>query len=560
MNGLMPRVFISYRRQDSPSATGRLADNLKDHFGSAQIFRDIEAIEPGADFTESLNAALNSCAVLIAIIGPHWLSATDKKGQRRLDDPNDWTRKEIEIALSRNIRVIPVLVDGAMMFDADDLPSELKPLAKRQAYELTNKHWSHDITELIATIDLILSITDGGPIQTGKSNYLKNVKVIVAMCLLFSGLGSWAWFYWTSPSQVAILDQEQTRTILAKGSEELVSLINNLRLTNGGYAWHHNEDGTDAWTSAQCLSALLLSKDATLDPESLNQSFAYIRTVSEEGGWAVRVKGRPSTEANAWVGLAYVLRLSHAPIESVDERAKVLNELKIIYREMIGRQSEQGGWSSFKTTYSNTIAFAPYATDMALMFLLQLKHSNLLPKEHNELDQKIRKGLNWILLEYVSGLTGWEERKDEGLQRELTTLHLALITMGKRYGFLSFEADKGYREARRAWIERALKASGERGVLEFSRIRQIQGVFDANGKYIDSHEHSVALVWYPWSLLLASYLRDDQDLAENERQKASQIVDMLRTNLQPLIDGVRSGPTYRASETLFALGMIRNAH
>jgi TIR domain len=102
----MPRIFISYRRQDSQSAAGRLADNLKDHFGTAQIFRDIETIEPGSDFTESLIAALNSCAVLIAIIGPRWLSATDKKGQRRLDDPKDLTRQEIEIALSRNIRVM----------------------------------------------------------------------------------------------------------------------------------------------------------------------------------------------------------------------------------------------------------------------------------------------------------------------------------------------------------------------------------------------------------------------------------------------------------------------
>jgi TIR domain len=555
----MPRIFISYRRQDSQSAAGRLADNLKDHFGTAQIFRDIETIEPGSDFTESLIAALNSCAVLIAIIGPRWLSATDKKGQRRLDDPKDLTRQEIEIALSRNIRVIPVIVDGATIFDVDDLPPELKPLAKRQAYELTDKRWNQDVTQLITTIDQILRINPREPTADRKTNRLKKLKVIVATSLLLSGIGTWAWFYWPSTRQIAIVDSERSQTILAKWDHELVSLINNLRRKTGAYAWAHNEDGSDAWTSAQCLSALLLSQNSIPDHESLKESFDYLRSSRGDGGWAVRVKGKPSIEASAWVGLAYVMALLHVTSWSVDERAKMLDELTIIYREVIGRQSEQGGWSSFQTSYNSHHAFAPYATDLSLMFLLQLKHSNLLPKEHTELEQRIRKGLNWILREYVSGITGWEESKDEGLQRELTTLHLALITMAKQYGFSSFETDKVYREARRAWIETTWKFSGERSILEFSRIRQMQGVYDANGKYIDSHEHSASLMWYPWTLLLASYLKDDQDLIEDERKKAWSIVDTLEAKLQILVDGVRSGPSYRPSETLFVLGMIRTA-
>src|SRR5574343_1018940 len=127
----MKGIFISYRRQDSQSAAGRLADDLREHLPAVPIFRDVETIEPGVDFVEAIGHALHSCGVLLAIIGPRWTTMTDASGKRRLDDPGDYARLEIATALLRSdVRVIPVLVEGAVMPGSDELPDELKPLAR----------------------------------------------------------------------------------------------------------------------------------------------------------------------------------------------------------------------------------------------------------------------------------------------------------------------------------------------------------------------------------------------------------------------------------------------
>ena len=149
------RIFVSYRRDDARGDAGRLTDNLKLHFGDKQIFRDVEAIEAGVDFVEAINSAVSQCAVLLAIIGPNWLRLTDSQGRRRLDDPNDFVRLEIAAALQRNIRVVPVLVGGAVMPKAEDLPPGLETLARRQAHELSDGRWDFDVGQLVETLERV---------------------------------------------------------------------------------------------------------------------------------------------------------------------------------------------------------------------------------------------------------------------------------------------------------------------------------------------------------------------------------------------------------------------
>jgi hypothetical protein len=137
LNESLPgRIFISYRRQETAWPAGRLYDVLVDHFPPEQVFKDVNNIEPGEDFAERITAAVSSCDVLLALIGPQWLTITNKKGQRRLDDPGDYVRVEIETALTRKIRVIPILVDEARMPGADELPAALAPLVYRNAVEI----------------------------------------------------------------------------------------------------------------------------------------------------------------------------------------------------------------------------------------------------------------------------------------------------------------------------------------------------------------------------------------------------------------------------------------
>lgn len=155
----MQGIFISYRRLDSQSAAGRLADHLKENMHGVPLFRDVETIEPGVDFVEAIGHALQSCGILLAVIGPRWVSLQDAAGRRRLDDPNDYTRLEISTALQRNdVRVIPVLVEGAQMPGSDDLPDDLKPLARRNAIELTDKRWEYDVSQLVDTLGKALNL------------------------------------------------------------------------------------------------------------------------------------------------------------------------------------------------------------------------------------------------------------------------------------------------------------------------------------------------------------------------------------------------------------------
>jgi hypothetical protein len=155
----MQGIFISYRRQDSQSAAGRLADHLKEQMRGVPMFRDVETIEPGVDFVDAINRALRSCGVLLAVIGPRWAKLEDAAGKRRLDDPNDYTRLEIATALGRDdVRVIPVLVEGAVMPGGDELPDDLKPLSRRNAIELTDKRWEYDVSQLVETLNKALGV------------------------------------------------------------------------------------------------------------------------------------------------------------------------------------------------------------------------------------------------------------------------------------------------------------------------------------------------------------------------------------------------------------------
>src|SRR5262249_18227287 len=149
---MMARIFINYRRDDSTGTAGRLHDRLGQSFGRKNLFMDIDHIPPGVDFLNHLNSQVAACDVFIAVIGPNWSDVRNEKGERRLDAPDDFVTIEIAAALARDIRVIPVLVDGARMPKASDLPESLKPLARRQAIDLRHVHFGRDAEALVEKI------------------------------------------------------------------------------------------------------------------------------------------------------------------------------------------------------------------------------------------------------------------------------------------------------------------------------------------------------------------------------------------------------------------------
>ena len=127
----MAKIFLSYRREDSRGVAGRIYDRLRGHFGPDAVFFDVDSVPPGVDFPEYIESVLSHCDVFLAVIGPDW--AGQITTGRRIDNPEDWVRIEIEAALKQDLRVIPVLIDHTRMPSEADLPPSLVPLARRNA-------------------------------------------------------------------------------------------------------------------------------------------------------------------------------------------------------------------------------------------------------------------------------------------------------------------------------------------------------------------------------------------------------------------------------------------
>ncbi len=153
----MSGIFISYRRSDSPDATGRIYDRLVAEFGKAQVFKDVDSIPLGRDFRGHLNDIVGNCGVMLAIVGPHWTEARNAAGQRRLEDPDDFVRIELETALARDIPVVPVLVGHAPLPTASELPGSLGSLVFRQSIEVRpDPDFHNDATRLVTALRTIL--------------------------------------------------------------------------------------------------------------------------------------------------------------------------------------------------------------------------------------------------------------------------------------------------------------------------------------------------------------------------------------------------------------------
>jgi hypothetical protein len=163
-------IFISYRREETAAYAGRLYDRLSDRFGDDRVFMDVDSISVGIDFTRAITEAVSGCNVLLALIGREWSSITDGKGKRRIDNPDDFVRVEIETALKRNIRIVPVLIDGAMLPQADDLPPSLHSLVRRQALELSHASFRFEMPRLVAAIDEVIETEPGRPVRNTEAS------------------------------------------------------------------------------------------------------------------------------------------------------------------------------------------------------------------------------------------------------------------------------------------------------------------------------------------------------------------------------------------------------
>jgi len=142
-------IFISYRRDESSAAAGRVHDRLLQEFGPDSVFIDVDSISLGADFVKAVQDAVAKSHVLLAVIGPGWLDARDRRGRRRIDDPKDFVRIEIATALQAGKLIVPILIDGAQIPKAGKLPDDLKELARRNGLDVRQASFHSDVSKLV---------------------------------------------------------------------------------------------------------------------------------------------------------------------------------------------------------------------------------------------------------------------------------------------------------------------------------------------------------------------------------------------------------------------------
>lgn len=145
---VVPRVFVSYRIDDSVYAATAVADRLAQALGTANVFRDRDALAPGELYPERIRRALERCDVVLALIGPSWLDIEDGSG-RRLDDPRDWVRTELRLAFERGIPVVPVLLDDTPLPEPRRLPADISALSLSTFWQVRHLSFGSDVRGLI---------------------------------------------------------------------------------------------------------------------------------------------------------------------------------------------------------------------------------------------------------------------------------------------------------------------------------------------------------------------------------------------------------------------------
>lgn len=204
-------IFINYRRQTESGVAGRIYDSLSRDLPGISIFMDVDKLKPGDDFEQGLEKSLASCKVLLAVVGPEWLTMKNSAGKRRLDDPADFVRRELRTALSKGVHIIPVLVNGARMPDASELPDDIKGFGKRQAMEIRHERYNADVRDLAHAI---ATIAPGARATTRK--YAKLGVAALALAAVLGGTYYAVWTQWLSWNDQAHYQLEFDRQLLRK--------------------------------------------------------------------------------------------------------------------------------------------------------------------------------------------------------------------------------------------------------------------------------------------------------------------------------------------------------
>jgi hypothetical protein len=286
----MTNVFISYRRDDTAGHAGRLSDRLVARLGAGRVFMDVEDIQPGQNFAQAIEQTLAHCDHLLAIVGPRWLEAI----RARMASGEDFVRHEIAVALTRGLTVIPVLVGGAKMPGAADLPPELAAFSRCQAVEIRDNRFDEDAAQLVNFL------------AVGRDHRRTRVLAAVAAMLLVGVAGGWfAWGRsgpqpvdggWMAEMQKPGQRPYRVRFTLTRDGDRVTGHVQyptgdgpilDGRLAEGHLSFH--TEHTPQFSSAPAI----IRTEAQQDGDTLKV------TMIDEGGTATGVATRSPSEGGA---------------------------------------------------------------------------------------------------------------------------------------------------------------------------------------------------------------------------------------------------------------------
>ncbi|MBL8558238.1 MAG: toll/interleukin-1 receptor domain-containing protein [Hyphomonadaceae bacterium] len=268
-------IFIGYRRDDTADVAGRIYDALARRFGRDRLFKDVDNLKPGADFGAYIGGVLPKCRVFLALIGPNWLDSRDEDGRRRLDDPGDWVRVEIETALStKGLTVVPVLVNGARMPRAEEVPESMRGLLRLHAATVRRDPDFHDdirrmgeaIRDSLKSGALDLTALGAGVTKTDRGEGGGGSKIALTMVAL-AGIGGAAYF----------LAPQMTQTMWGEGSGAAIEAPAPADPVSGLV-------GQWSWSGASCSGGAKISRDGDLVVVAMPNSPLFTHAIEEVRG------------------------------------------------------------------------------------------------------------------------------------------------------------------------------------------------------------------------------------------------------------------------------------
>ena len=278
----MSGIFISYRREDSAPYAGRLYDRLGTRFGASRVFMDVDDIAPGTDFVAQIDAKIASCDAFIAMVGKDWLAARNSDGALRLSDPADLVAAEMASALRRRVLVIPVLVGGAVMPKAEELPEKLRAFARKNAVTLHDHDFHRDAEILIEALEKLPALRNHRetPAQAAFRERRRRLwkRLLWKVPAIFLLVSFAVWWQWRQEKSVEVARQAVSPEI-----SRLVQSLSGVWQGEVTYSWgaryteqfFFQPEGSRLYGTASFLEHKRGIEDGKIDGEGFSFSVRY---------------------------------------------------------------------------------------------------------------------------------------------------------------------------------------------------------------------------------------------------------------------------------------------